>query len=124
MIAFSSGCGSRLTPSPRGGRCAASVMRCDSGVLELVAAGLVRLCFVAAAVGNGCRCRIAREPDGTAGGSQHDVRARQHYGLVRLDGSLQALRQVLLAPQFDGVVARWDGAEAERSVGPHRANAL
>src|SRR5437763_11588042 len=31
-IACSSGCGSRLTPAPRGGRCAASVIRWDTGV--------------------------------------------------------------------------------------------
>src|ERR1035437_4919183 len=36
-------------------------------------------------------------------------------------GSLQTLRQVLFAPQFDSVVARLDGAEAERSVRPNRA---
>ena len=38
-----------------------------------------------------------------------------------MEGSLQSLRQVLFAPQFDSVVARFDGAEAERSVRPHRA---
>jgi hypothetical protein len=40
--------------------------------------------------------------------------------MAGMEGSLQALGQVLFAPQFDDVVARLDVAEVERSVRPRR----
>src|ERR1035438_194267 len=94
-------------------RCACRKYVVPRGQLDWVSASFVRLRFVTAAVSNGDRGGVARQPDGAAGSRQRYVRARQDYGLAGMDGSLHALRPVLFAPQFDGVVARVNATQAE-----------
>ena len=105
-------------------RCARRKYVAPRGQLDLVSAGFVRPRFIAAAVSNGCRCGVACELDGAVGRSQQYVRARQHHSLARMERSLHALRQMLFPSQFDSVVARLDGAQAERPVRPNRSGVL